>query len=217
MIIDSMRLFRECTNKNCLFRYPETSSQENVDYCPICGEQSIIAEIVNDSIIDTQKRRISINKYSILPVLDNIRSAYNVGSILRTCEGLGVSRIALCGITPDPRVQKVVKTSLGAENSVQWQKETNCVIFINSLRNNGYQIISLETDKSAKSIGEISKYDISHKIALVIGNEKHGIDPGVLKLSDLILSIPMYGQKESLNVAITFGISLFHLSNLISN
>ena len=152
----------------------------------------------------------------LVVLLHNIRSLYNVGSVFRTADAAGVSKIYLCGITPAPvdilgkPRQKLAKVSLGAENYVPWEKQKNISRTIETLKNAGYKILALE--QSRKSIkyheSSVKKYK---KIALIIGNEVKGLPPAILKKCDKILEIPMRGSKESLNVSVAFGIAVFEL------
>lgn len=147
-------------------------------------------------------------------VLDNIRSRENVGSIFRTADSAGVSKIYLCGITPIPPHSKIAKTSLGAENYVVWEyyKQTwKCLIQIKNQsisRQTKIKIIGLEQVKDAK---DIFKFKPDFSMALVVGNEVKGISPKILKYCDSKIFIPMYGKKESLNVSVATGIALYEL------
>lgn len=149
-------------------------------------------------------------------ILHNIRSMHNVGSIFRTSDAAGVSKIFLCGITPTPldRFGKIrpelSKVALGAERNIPWERVASTVQCIKKLKAKGYLIYSLE--QSDKSI----LYNSTHlhrgtKIALVLGDEVRGVSPSLLKLSDATLEIPMRGKKESLNVSVAFGIAIFSL------
>jgi len=153
-------------------------------------------------------------------VLDNIRSLYNVGSIFRTADAVGVEKIYLCGITPEPidRFGKVrpqlAKVALGAEKSVPWEYVKSTSRLINILKKN-YKVFAVEQDK--KSIpyfkANIKKSDFSRTV-LVFGNEVDGISKDILKKVDKIIEIPMSGKKESLNVSVSAGIVMFGLKYL---
>jgi 23S rRNA (guanosine2251-2'-O)-methyltransferase len=150
----------------------------------------------------------------MITVLDNIRSIHNVGSIFRTADALGIEKIYLCGITPSPTDKfgklrpQFGKVSLGAEKSIKWEKSNAAREVINQLKNNGYKIFAVEQDKKAVPYYKVNK---NNKVALVLGNEIKGLSKSVLTLADKILEIPMTGAKESLNVAIAFGIVAFSL------
>ncbi|MBI4992234.1 MAG: TrmH family RNA methyltransferase [Candidatus Harrisonbacteria bacterium] len=149
-------------------------------------------------------------------ILDNIRSVHNVGSIFRTADAAGVEKIYLCGITPEPvdrfgrPLEQFVKVSLGAEKTVEWQKIKVISKLIDKLKKENYKIFAVEQSK--KSIPFYTPNPKPHtlkKTTLVFGNEVKGISPAILKKADKILEIPMSGRKESLNVAVAFGIVVF--------
>ncbi len=147
-------------------------------------------------------------------ILDNIRSVENTGSIFRTAEGLGVSKIYLVGITPAPldrfgRERKdFAKVSLGAEKMVDWEYFKDAKDLIEDLKHQGFQIISLEQTRNALNMKE---FESEHNFALIVGNEVEGVSTELLKLSDAHVHIPMQGKKESLNVSVATGIALFML------
>jgi tRNA G18 (ribose-2'-O)-methylase SpoU len=149
-------------------------------------------------------------------ILDNIRSIHNVGSIFRTADALGIDKIYLCGTTPTPvdrfgRNRKdLAKVALGAEKNIPYEYFENTTDAIKELKKEKFQIIAVEQDKNSVNYKDIkTKGDI----ALVMGEEVHGISKDVLKLCDFIAEIPMKGKKESLNVSISFGIAGFEIFN----
>jgi 23S rRNA (guanosine2251-2'-O)-methyltransferase len=151
-------------------------------------------------------------------ILDNIRSAYNVGAIFRTADGAGVKKIYLCGYSAAPaentktyktQAEKMIeKTALGAQNLIAWEKCENLFDLLKKLREDKINIIALEQDK--KSV-ELKKYKSNFPLALILGNEVEGIAPEILKKCDAIVSIPMRGQKESLNVSVAAGIAIYEI------
>jgi 23S rRNA (guanosine2251-2'-O)-methyltransferase len=148
-------------------------------------------------------------------VLENIRSVENTGSIFRTAEGLGVSKIMLVGTTPAPldrfgrKRADFAKVSLGAEELVDWDYFSDIDLALESLKGEAFQIIALEqTNESRK---DIKRFETRDKFALIVGNEVDGISKRALKASEVALEIPMQGKKESLNVAVAAGIALFVL------
>ena len=149
-------------------------------------------------------------------LLHNIRSLHNVGSILRTADAVGVEKLYLCGITPSPLDRlgvvrgDIAKTALGAEKKVAWEQVTSTSRLINKLKQEGFTIVALELDKRAVSLYDLDSR-LRGKIVLIVGAEVEGIPQAVLKKCDTILEIPMVGSKESLNVAVAFGIAAFHL------
>ncbi len=141
-------------------------------------------------------------------ILHNIRSAYNVGSIFRTADAAGVAKIYLCGYSPAPDDKKVVKTSLGAEKSVPWEHWPQTWRLLEKLKKDGVQIAALEQTK--KSV-DYRRFKPKFPMALAVGNEVRGLSKSILSRVDKIIAIPMYGRKESLNVAVATGIALFKL------
>ena len=135
--------------------------------------------------------------------MHNIRSAYNVGSIFRTADAAGVSRIYLGGYTPAGDSEKVIKTALGAEKSVAWEKYFNTWKLIEKLKFEGVNMAALEQSKSSR---DYRKFKPKFPLAIVIGNEVKGLSPNILKRANSVWHIPMLGQKESLNVAVATGI-----------
>ncbi|MCC7357420.1 TrmH family RNA methyltransferase [Candidatus Uhrbacteria bacterium] len=138
----------------------------------------------------------------------NIRSAENIGSILRTADSLGVAKVWIVGYSPTPEHQKVAKTALGAQESVPWEQEIDIVVLIKRLRDSGFRIIGLELDERSQ---DIATYKASEKIALLLGNEVEGIPPSLRDICDDLVQIRQKGKKESLNVSVATGIAAFHL------
>ena len=156
------------------------------------------------------------NKFNLVVILDNIRSTYNVGAIFRTADAAGVSKIYLCGITPSPPNPKISKVALGAEKFLPWEKRKNTWRLLEQLKQEGYFIIALEQGKNSKDIFQApSKMFKKKKLGLILGPEIKGLSFKILKRTDWQLEIPMSGQKESLNVAVAFGIAVYQMRNLL--
>jgi len=153
-------------------------------------------------------------KKEIFLILHNIRSTYNVGSIFRTGEAAGVSKIYLSGYTPAPEDKfkkenkMILKTALGAEKLIPWEKVSGTTKLLAKLKKERVEIVALE--QSGKSI-DYRKFKPKNKTALILGNEVRGISKSVLNKCDKIIEIPMKGQKESLNVSVAIGVALFEL------
>lgn len=141
-------------------------------------------------------------------LLDNIRSAWNVGSIFRSADGFGFRHAYLCGITPTPENDAVIKTSLGAEDSVPWSYHKDAVKLVRGLKKEGHHIVALEEGERAVSID--TKRALENGV-LIVGNEVTGVDPELLDLCDEVLYIPMRGDKKSFNVAVAFAIAAYAL------
>ncbi len=152
----------------------------------------------------------------IAALFHNVRSTHNVGSILRTADGAGVSKIYLTGITPSPidrfgRLDtRVAKTALGAERTIAWEHVKNPASVIDTLRRAGWAIVGVEQD--ARAI-DYRRFTIEKPTLFVFGNEVRGLSPALRMRCDALIEIPMHGTKESLNVSVTAGIILFRFSN----
>jgi len=161
------------------------------------------------------------NKY-ILVVVD-VRSTHNVGSLFRTCDGLGVD-LCLVGITPRPghdndsrlphvvkkAEQAIAKTALGAERTVRWSYAENLVDAMKLLRDNGFNIMALEQSSESQNI---RRYESDKPVALVVGREVEGLSNDEIAMCDGCLEIPMVGLKESFNVSVAAGIGLYQLTS----
>lgn len=157
----------------------------------------------------------------VILIAHNLRSTHNVGSLLRTAEGLGVQEVIFSGYTPYPvlpndtrlpheaaRLGRMIqKTALGAETSQKWSRYHTALEPITSLQQQGYRIAAIEQHPSSSALPQYAPPD---RIALIVGREVEGIEPEVLALCDDILEIPMYGRKESFNVVQAAAMALYH-------
>lgn len=148
-------------------------------------------------------------KNEMYVVVDNIRSLENVGSVFRTSDALGITKIFLCGISPTPDNGKLAKTALGAEKTVSWEHHKQTWRLLEKLKEQGVSIVAAE--QTLKSIA-LEKFKPQFPLALVVGHEVKGVSPSSLRLADAIVEIPMRGQKESLNVAVAFGIAAYEIN-----
>lgn len=171
---------------------------------------------MNRKLLNIELGRVSAEEYKGLPesglvvVLDNIRSAHNVGSAFRTSDSFKIDRIYLCGICAVPPSAEIHKSALGAEDSVEWEHYDRTMGAVERLRSEGYTIVSVEqTEKSIMLDG--FKPEKGRKYALIFGNEVSGVDQAVVDASDFALEIPQYGTKHSLNVSVSVGVILWHL------
>ena len=150
-------------------------------------------------------------------ILPNIRSVHNVGSIFRTADAAGVTKIYLTGYTLRPvdqfgRANKALaKVSLGAEKTLVWEYAISTTVLINKLKKAGTKIVALE---QAPTSVNYRQFKATGPVALILGEEVAGIEPKLLKLADQIIEIPMRGEKESLNVAVAAGIAIYALLGL---
>ena len=153
----------------------------------------------------------------MIVILDNLRSIENVGSVYRTADALGVEKLFLCGTTPRPHPNEpwrrdhlaLKKTALGAEITVPWEFHSDTLSAIKYARRDGYRVFALETGEQSQNLTQMNY--TNEKIALIVGNEVEGIQSSALELADTVVHIPMLGSKESLNVAVSFGIAAFWL------
>ena len=143
-------------------------------------------------------------------ILDNIRSGLNVGSAFRTADALADSGIYLCGITAQPPHREILKTAIGATESVNWQYRSTTQEAIAELRADGVQIIGIEQTDESILLPEFT-YDSNQRYALVFGNEVRGISEEVLPLLDACLEVPQFGTKHSLNISVCLGVVLWDL------
>jgi 23S rRNA (guanosine2251-2'-O)-methyltransferase len=200
----------QCVRPGCRFRYPVSVEQPIQNHCPKCSGPTRVVQ----SPYISQKVEVTAGVDIGPPVealLDNIRSTFNVGSMMRTADGAGVRQIRLCGITPTPDHPKVSKTALGAEYAVSWAQHWDAVSAAESCRQRGMRLWALEGGADSEPLFDILSDIPGEPILLIVGNEVSGVDPGLLALCQRRIAIPMLGIKESLNVAIAFGIAIYTL------
>ncbi len=160
------------------------------------------------------------NKTPVYVILHNIRSIHNVGSVFRTADAAGVLKIFLTGYTPTPhdrfgRIRKdLAKVALGAENSVEWEYVKNPTTLLKRLKKEKIQIIAVEQSSHAINYKKVKIDNGAGATAFLYGNEVSGVVPALLSLCDTIAEIPMLGKKESLNVSVAVGVTLFGILDL---
>lgn len=138
----------------------------------------------------------------------NIRSLWNVGAFFRTCDALGVEHLYLTGYTAHPPRTEITKTAIGAEQWVPWEHARDPLPFIDALKKDGWQIVSLELHADSLDVATFRPAD---KVCLIVGHELTGVPDELMKLSDATVEIPMLGKKESMNVSVATGIALHRL------
>ncbi len=143
-------------------------------------------------------------------IAQNIRSLFNVGALFRCADVFGVKKVYLCGYTGFPPRKEISKVALGAEKWIPWEKYWQTHVLIKKLRSEGVCVVALETGKKSISL---PNYKPSFPMALIVGSETNGISKKILEMVDSRVSIPMFGKKESLNVAVAAGIALCQLRN----
>ena len=204
-------LIRQCTNDNCQFRFPAPQHGRLGELCPKCKapteiihELSLEPDIEDDGIHPNKNNNLHLEM-----LLDNIRSTFNVGAMFRTADGAGIKKLHITGISPLPEHPKVQKTALGAESAIDFEYHPNAVKAVRALKQQGFRLIALE--KTGKSIPiENTQLTANQPTVVVVGNEIIGVDPDILALCDQHVHIPMNGIKGSLNVAIAYGIAVYH-------
>jgi tRNA G18 (ribose-2'-O)-methylase SpoU len=153
---------------------------------------------------------IKMKKFPVSVILENIRSLYNVGSIFRTSDGAHVDTLYLCGYTGYPPRKEIDKTALGSVESVNWKRIEETALAVKECRRAGCQIVSLEHTDRSRPYNEV---EYKFPVCLIVGNEVDGISGSLVEASDMAVDIPMYGVKQSLNVAVAYGVVIYHLIN----
>lgn len=203
---------RQCTAGECRFRFPALVGQETAALCPQCKTVTAVALTIPTPVTKANKPQSSpANPYPLEILLDNIRSLYNVGSIFRTADGAGVQKLHLCGLTATPDNPKLAKTALGAARRMPWQYHLNGLDTAVALQKQGYHLWALEDTPTAEPLFESQIMSDGRAVLLIVGNENIGVDPAILQLCERTFSLPMLGLKDSLNVAVAFGIALYQL------
>jgi len=173
----------------------------------------------------TEMNRLTVEQFHeaekqpLAVVLDNVRSAYNVGSVLRTADAFRIAKVYLCGITACPPSIEIHKTALGAEDSVEWEHCDSAEEAVIRLRQEGYTVYAAEQAEGSTMLqdfgdGKEERCEFMHeeKRAVVLGNEVKGVQQSVIDICDGCIEIPQAGTKHSLNIAVAAGIVLWHLS-----
>lgn len=165
-------------------------------------------------LLNIELGRVNAQEYKDLPesgivvILDNVRSAHNVGSAFRTSDAFKVDKIYLCGICACPPSAEIHKSALGAEDSVPWEHVEDTLELVGRLRAEGYTIVSVEQTEHSVSLEQFSPAPDT-RYALIFGNEVDGVQQSVVDASDFSLEIPQYGTKHSLNISVSVGIVLW--------
>ncbi|MFH1800528.1 MAG: RNA methyltransferase [Candidatus Omnitrophota bacterium] len=169
-------------------------------------------KLSHPELVARQQNRQKEPRLPFCVVLNDIRSLYNVGSIFRTADGIGVEKIWICGITGFPPDTQISKTALGSEREVPWEYREDVRSVVHELKAQGYQIVLLE--QVAGSI-PYQDYEPVAPVCLIVGNEVAGVSDTLLSLCDRTIEIEMAGLKNSLNVSVAFGVAAFHIGNLL--
>lgn len=171
-------------------------------------------------LLNIELGRVTAEEYRKLPdsgieiILDNIRSAHNVGSVFRSADSFKADKVWLCGICATPPSAEIHKSALGAEFSVEWGYEKDTLSLVKRLKEEGYTVLSVEQTVNSVMLDEF-KPETGRKYALVFGNEVDGVQQEVVDASDGVLEIPQYGTKHSLNISVSAGIVLWHIASAL--
>lgn len=172
-------------------------------------------KLTHSQISENRSTLETIDKVTKLPVyvvLNSIRSNYNVGSIFRTSDGAMIEKLYLCGYTPHPPKKEILKTALGSTESVDWEYVEDPKKVVLKLKKEGVKICALE--QTNKSIPHYNLTSSDFPICLLIGNEITGVSQELIDLCDMSIEIPQYGIKQSLNVAVAYGVAIFELRKI---
>jgi len=159
----------------------------------------------------TEEEFRSQDKFPIIVVLDDIRSLNNIGSFFRTADAFNIQKIVLCGITAKPPHRDIHKTALGATDTVLWEYQEDINKTVVQLKNEGYDIYAIEQTEKTTSLQSVPELD-TKSVALVFGNEVNGVHQEVVDRADLIIEVPQFGTKHSLNVSVCAGIVLWEFA-----
>lgn len=167
-------------------------------------KNSELGRIDNEAYKAAQKTPITV-------VLDDVRSLNNIGSVFRTCDAFRIEQVLLCGITATPPHKDIQKTALGATKSVPWEHNKNILDALDRLKQEGYTICAIEQTQNALMLDAFEPTPINSKLAVIFGNEVKGVSQDAVNASDLVLEIPQFGTKHSLNISVSVGVVLWDL------
>ncbi len=164
-------------------------------------------EELNRKTVDEFRRA---EKIPVVVVLENIRSAYNVGSVFRTADAFLIEAIYICGYTAKPPHKEITKTALDAQNTVDWKYFENAKLAVADLQNQGYKIYAIEQVTNSISLESFPELN-QNKVAFIFGNEVAGVEQATIEISDGCVEIPQFGIKHSLNISVAAGIVLWEV------
>lgn len=176
----------------------------------------LIKLAMNKKLQNEELNRISVDEFKssektpIIVVLDNIRSLNNIGSVFRTADSFLLENIYLCGITATPPHRDIQKTALGATESMNWNYFQTTLEAVKKLKENGYKIASIEQAENSIMLNDFS-VNKDEKLAIIFGNEVKGVEQEIIDDSDVVIEIPQYGTKHSLNISVSAGIVIWEL------
>jgi len=192
----------KCSAGACGMRYPSPADDHRRHACPLC--ESPVTQVGRYDapplhVAPTTRAGLS----QLVGVLDNIRSAQNVGTMLRSADGAALDHLYLGGLTAGADSPKVIKTALGAESSVRSTSYKDTIECLDNLRSDGFQVWAVDYTQRSTPLQNV--VEVPPKLAFVVGNERSGVDPVILEQADRHIHLDMYGAKTTLNVGVTFG------------
>lgn len=176
---------------------------------------------MNRKLKNEELNRISVDEFKtaqktpVIIVLDNIRSLNNIGSVFRTADAFLIESVYLCGITAQPPHREIQKTALGATETVKWKHFNSTSEAIKELKDNNYKIAAIEQAKNSIMLDQFSLIK-NEKLAVIFGNEVKGVEQESINLSDVVIEIPQYGTKHSLNISVSVGIIIWEIYRKIN-
>ncbi|MCR9205832.1 MAG: RNA methyltransferase [Halobacteriovoraceae bacterium] len=195
--------------------------KKSLEFALMILERELQKDVPEDEFListtDTtvEKNKARIESLEIHLILDNLRSSFNVGSLFRSGEAFGVTKVHLCGYTATPENSKTAKAALGADEWIQWEYSEDTLKCIDNLKSSGFKIIALETVEGSVILDEWQpgSFFENKKVAVILGNERYGLGSPLLKRADQVLQISLVGRKNSLNVGVCGAIVLNWLRN----
>lgn len=199
----------KCQSETCGMRYPSPADDPRRNNCPLCETPVVEVGQFDEPPLPSEQHT---HPGELIGVLDNIRSALNVGTMIRSADGAAFSRLILGGLTAPVSNPKVTKTALGAENAVPTESALDVLPAIERCRQAGFEVWAMDYTTSSEPLQEIALRP--ERLALVVGSETAGVDPAILALADRHVHLNMYGTKSTLNVGVAFGIAAYWLRAL---
>lgn len=198
----------KCSGADCGMRYPSPANDHRRHACPLC--ESPVSQVGDYAVPPLPVAPATDHGQSqLVGVLDNIRSAQNVGTMLRSADGAALDHVYLGGLTAAADNPKVVKTALGSEQTVASTSNKDTVDCVEQLRREGFAIWAVDYTEHSTPLQALRERP--ERLAFVVGNERAGVDPVILQQADQHIHLDMYGTKTTLNVGVTFGVVAYWL------
>ena len=201
-------------------QYTNSRSMANLLVCSLLVNS--LTKLIMRKLKVTEMNRLTVDEFRtsdkmpLTVVLDDVRSLYNVGSVLRSCDAFRVEEVVLCGITAAPPHPEIHKTALGAEESVSWRHADSALEAVRELRRQGVTVMAVEQCEGSTMLNTFVP-ETGRRYSVVLGNEVKGVRQDVVDECDGCLEIPQFGTKHSLNVSVTAGIVVWHFCQASMN